>query len=110
MPRLFCTRGSSIPVDFPEFLIHLLNFFAPPWAVAALAAGLAKLFWRRLLRTVSWWQLARLAALVGSATWLACLVAQGRDGKMSSYALLVLSIALALWWRGFFTPGARSKG
>ena len=28
----------------------------------------------------------------------------GRDGRMFSYALMVLAAALALWWAGFVRP------
>ena len=96
-------------VDLIDSSIHLLNFFAPAWLVAALSAAMAKLAWRQALKAVALWRLAGFAGLVGSVAWLACLFAFGRDGKMSSYAVLILCCALALWWRGFVARPGRAK-
>ncbi len=47
-----------------------------------------------------------LAALAGAAVTLAGLVVFGRDGRMATYAAMVLACAFTLWWRGF-GPGRR---
>jgi hypothetical protein len=78
-----------------DALMHLGNLFLPGVALGALAAALAKLLWRRELAPVSFQRLAVPAAL-----------AFGRDGKMATYAGMVLACALTLWWRGF-GPGRR---
>ena len=49
---------------------HLGNFFLPPLALAALAAALAKLLWRRELAAVAWKRLAWPAALAGATVVL----------------------------------------
>lgn len=81
-----------------DALIHLLNFFAPALGLAALAAGLVKLVWWRHLRAVSWWRLTRAAALASAAVLVLGLIAFGRDGKMATYAGMVLASSLALSW------------
>ncbi|HOW47162.1 MAG TPA: hypothetical protein P5163_00915 [Rubrivivax sp.] len=85
---------------------HLLNFFLPALWVAVLAAAAAKLLWRRALAAVSWRRLAAAPALAGSVVLVAGLVITGRDGRMLTYAALVVAAALALWWVGF-GPGRR---
>ena len=84
-----------------DALWHALNFFAPAVGVALLAAGAAKLLWRRELAAVPWHRLALWSGLAGAAALVGGLVAFGRDGKMATYAALVVATALALWWAGF---------
>lgn len=85
---------------------HLLNFVLPALAVAALAAGAAKLLWRRELKPVSWGRLARDAAIANLLVLVAGLVLTRHDGRILTYAAMVLACAIALWWRGF-GPGRR---
>ena len=80
---------------------HLLNFVAPAIGVALFAATLAKLFWRRELAPVPWRRLVLWSALAGALALVAGLALFGRDGKMATYAALVVASALALWWIGF---------
>lgn len=80
---------------------HLLNLFGPALGVAVIAPALAKALWRRELAAVRWLSLARWTAAAGALVTLAGLVLLGRDGKMATYAALVLSSALVLWWRGW---------
>lgn len=87
-----------------DALWHLLNFLFPALGVAVLASGAAKLFWRHELAGVGWRRLILWTAAAGAAALVGGLVVFGRDGKMASYAALVLASAGALWWLGF---GAR---
>ncbi len=87
-----------------DALWHVLNFLFPALGVAVLASGAAKLFWRRELAGVGWRRLILWTAAAGAAALVGGLVVFGRDGKMASYAALVLASAGALWWLGF---GAR---
>ena len=80
---------------------HLANLFVPAAALGAVAAGLAKLLWRRELATVGWRRLAAPACLACAGVTLAGLVIFGRDGKMATYGAMVAACALTLWWRGF---------
>jgi hypothetical protein len=80
---------------------HLLNFIAPALGLGLISAAAVKLLWRRDLASVRW---ARLAAWGSTAALLALvggLLIQGRDGRMSTYAAMVLACALAQWWAAF---------
>ena len=89
-----------------DALWHVANLLTPALALGALAAALAKLLWRRDLANVPWKRLAGPACAAGAAVTLAGLVLLGRDGKMATYAAMVLCCALTLWWQGF-GPGRR---
>jgi hypothetical protein len=84
-----------------DALWHLLNLLAPAFGLGFIAAGLAKLLWRKELRAAGWSRLGLVASLACSAALLAGLVGFGRDGKMATYGAMVLATALALWWSGF---------
>ena len=80
---------------------HLTNFFAPAVVLGAIAAALAKLLWWRELGGV---RFVRLWAWASGATAIASmigLVVFDRDGRMATYAGMVLACAAALWWAGF---------
>jgi glucose-6-phosphate-specific signal transduction histidine kinase len=80
---------------------HLASLFLPALMLGTLAAALAKLLWRRELAGVPWRRLAVAAAAAAAAVVLLGLVVFGRDGRMATYAGMVLATAGALWWRGF---------
>jgi hypothetical protein len=84
---------------------HLLNLFGPALGLGLIAPSLAKLLWRRELAKVRWTALAGWVAGAGAAVQVGGLVLLGRDGRMATYAALVLACAVALWWRGFRRPG-----
>ncbi len=84
-----------------DALWHLLNFVAPAFGVALLAASLAKLAWRRDLAAVPWRRLVLWAAAASVFALIGGLVLFGRDGKMATYAAVVVASTLALWWAGF---------
>ena len=84
-----------------DVVYHLLNFFAPAIVTGAVGAGALKVLWRQALRGVSWKRLAWRSGLAGALVLAAGLALWGRDGKMATYAVLVVTSALALWWVGF---------
>ena len=93
------TKGNTLgPLDLGW---HLLNFFAPAVGVAAIAAGLAKLVWRSELRPVSWTRLFAVAAAACTLALVGGLVVLGHDGRMATYAAMVLAAAVGLWSAGF---------
>ncbi len=94
-------EGTLASVDALDAFWHLANFLVPALGVGALGAAAAKLLWRRELVAVPWRRLAAWAFVAGALALLAGLGFFGRDGKMASYALLVLAAAVALWWAGF---------
>jgi len=82
-------------------LLHLGNFALPALAMAGLLSlgvlgrsGLTPLAagWRRLWRVWAWLAASGLAVLVAG------LVGFGRDGKMATYAVLVLVMGSLAWW------------
>ena len=86
------------PIDA---LWHLLNFFAPAFGVGVLTALMAKLLWRRSLKSASL-KLLSVWAVTGSAlALLAGLILLGSDGKMLTYGAMVVACALSVWWAGF---------
>ena len=89
-----------------DALWHLANLFVPALALGALTAALAKLLWRRELAAVPWKHLAGAACAACAAVTLTGLALLGRDGRMATYAGMVLACALTMWWRGF-GPGRR---
>ncbi len=81
-----------------DLLNHLLNFVAPALAVGLVLAFLAPIFMKNkaLARTRS--AQAAINFVVGVLALLAGLLFFGRDGKMASYAVLVLATATSQWW------------
>jgi hypothetical protein len=84
-----------------DFVLHVLNFFAPAAGVALGAALMSKLLWRHELAASSWLRLWAWGSGAGALALVGGLVAFGRDGKMATYGALVAATALALWWAGF---------
>ena len=84
-------------MGFLELTDHLLSFVAPALAVALLVTLAAPLVLRGTAGGPGWW--ARFA--INSAAGLATLAAGrwyfGRDGKMATYAALVLVVATVQW-------------
>ncbi len=80
---------------------HLLNFFAPAVGVGLISAAIAKLLWRRELKSVGWLRLSLWASAGCAAVLIAGVVAFGHDGKMATYAAMVAGCGLTLWAVGF---------
>ena len=100
-PHQLAKLRSLSPIDA---FWHLLGLFLPAWLTAAMAAAAAKQLWRNELRSVRWARLTLWAGASGSLVLLGGLALLGRDGRMLSYALMVLAAALALGWAGFLRP------
>ena len=89
-----------------DALWHVMNFVLPGIALGLLSAAGAKLLWRRELAAVAWQRLARDAAIACVLVLVAGLALFRHDGRMATYAAMVLACAITLWWRGF-GPGRR---
>jgi len=80
---------------------HLLNFIAPAAVVALLLVLLARLFSRFLvskrLLSQSIWAQAATIFIVNVLVLAAGLVFFGNDGKMATYAAMVLAAAICQW-------------
>ena len=83
-----------------DLLWHLLSFLAPAFAVALGVALAARLL--RLDRAPSraWWAPVAMNFIAGTVALGAGLWYFGRDGKMASYAALVLAVACTQWLAG----------
>ena len=79
---------------------HLFNLFVPAIGMGLIAPSLAKLVWRRALKSVPWRPLALWTTAACALVTVAGLVITGHDGRMSTYAGMVLATTLVLWWRG----------
>jgi hypothetical protein len=86
---------------------HLTNFLAAPVVLGAFAAALTKLIWRRELGPGVGFRLWRWASGAAALAALAGLLVFGQDGRMATYAAMVLACAVALWWAGFRRAGKR---
>ena len=86
---------------------HLLNFVLPAVGLGMLSAAGAKLLWRRELAGTPWTRLARDASLAAAAMLVVGLVAFRHDGRMATYAAMVVACAAGLWWAGFRGGGKR---
>jgi hypothetical protein len=89
------------PLQATDAFWHLTNFFAPALVVGGLAAGLTRLIWRRELESSGGFRLWAWASGAAAVASIAGLVAFGHDGKMATYAAMVVACAAALWWAGF---------
>lgn len=80
---------------------HLLNFMAPAALVALLLVVLSRLFFgfftskRPIAHT--WWAQTAIVFIANMAILTAGLLFFDRDGKMLTYAALVLGAALCQW-------------
>jgi hypothetical protein len=83
-----------------DTLIHLLSFAAPALAVAVLVALAARVILPRQPTGPSWWRDAAINFAAGVAVLLAGLWYFGVDGKMATYAALVIAIAGCQWLSG----------
>ena len=62
---------------------------------------MAKLLWRRDLKSVGWARLSLWVFAACALVTVAGLVVFGHDGKIATYAAMVGACTLTLWWFGF---------
>ena len=89
-----------IPLTLLDLAIHALSFLAPAAAVALLVTLAARLVLPRSGRPARWWLPLAVNFLAGALVLAAGLAVFGRDGKMATYAALVLVVATAQWFVG----------
>ena len=82
---------------------HLLNFFGPALGLGLLAPLMAKLLWRHALKSVSWAKLCAWVSIACAVVAITGLIVFGHDGKMATYAAMVLVCTLTLWLVGFMS-------
>ena len=96
MPRVAPAPALNLDLAF----WHLTGLFVQPVLTGGVAAGLAKLVWRRRLAAMPWWRLAVAASVAMATVAVAGLVLFGQDGRMATYGAMVVAGAVALWWFG----------
>lgn len=82
-----------------DFLHHLLSFAAPAFAVAVLVTLGARLVLPRGTPR-RWWGPLLVNFLAGLLVLAAGLWFFGRDGKMATYAAMVVGVASCQWLMG----------
>ena len=85
------------PVDL---LLHLLSFVSPAIAVALLVTFAARLAVPGKSPGRSWWAQAAINSAVGMLVLAGGLWHFGVDGKMATYAALIVAVASCQWILG----------
>lgn len=80
--------------------IHLLSFAAPAFAVALVVTLMARLVLPRNPQRLGWLPSLALNFIAGLVTLGVGLWYFGRDGKMATYAAVVLVVATCQWLSG----------
>ncbi len=88
-----------------DLFLHLLSFAAPAVAIASVVALAARILMPRRPASYPWWAQAAISSIVGVLVLGAGLWHFGVDGKMVTYAALVLAVGSCQWalsrgWRG----------
>ena len=83
------------PIDL---FFHLLNFAAPALVVGLLTALAARIFMKKKSLALRWIAQAAINFVVCLLVLVGGLWFFGRDGKMATYAALVLACATSQWW------------
>jgi hypothetical protein len=78
-----------------QLVLHLFNFVLPAMAMAVLMPGAGR--WVMGPGGLPWLRRMAVHALAGLLVLVAGLVLQGQDGKISTYAALVVVAASAEW-------------
>ena len=86
-------------MNFSDLFWHISDFAAPAILLGVISATAAKWLWRGPLRAIPGIHLGCSAAAASLLACIAGLVITGRDGKMVTYAAMVLACAISLWWR-----------
>jgi hypothetical protein len=88
-----------------DITLHLLSFLAPALAVAGLVALAARVLMPARAGLLAWWVQFALNSIAGMVVLGAGLWYYGVDGKMATYAGLVVAVAGCQWlgsraWQG----------
>lgn len=84
-------------MDSLSLIVHLVNFLAPAFFMAAWIGVLTRLLWRHKPSLVKPWQQFVLNSLAGIAVLVGGMVVGGQDGKMLTYTSLLVVCASLQW-------------
>ena len=80
---------------------HLLNLAAPAALIALLMVAMGRVFpaffRSKQAFAQAWWAQLAIHFIVGVGVLAAGLTLLGRDGKMATYVMLVLAMAISQW-------------
>ncbi len=85
-------------MDYVDLSWHLAGFAAPALALALGMATIGRIFGSKSAAWLGWIAQAAINFAVGGAVLVAGLVWTGHDGRMVTYAALVLASALCQAW------------
>ena len=80
-----------------DLLNHLMNFVAPALFMAVFTSLAARLLLRKAVAAPAFWKQVTLLFAAGVAVLALGLLFYGRDGKMGTYAALVVCCASVQW-------------
>lgn len=80
-----------------DFLVHLLSFIAPAIFLACALAVWVRVRWGTDALLLGWWQCLLLNAVLGALVLGLGVALGGHDGRMATYAMLVLVMASCQW-------------
>ena len=84
-------------MGLPDFLNHVLNFFAPAFWVALSVTLFSPIFMRKQALAGGLIRSAAINFGISSLILIVGLLFFGRDGKMSTYAAMALFCASSQW-------------
>jgi hypothetical protein len=84
-------------MDVMSLLLHLLNFVAPACAVAAWMAFVSPILKGHFPQWRSWRRQFMVNSVIGVGVLLLGLLWFGNDGKVVTYAAMVLACASTQW-------------
>jgi hypothetical protein len=84
-------------MDSSDLFFHLIGFVAPAVAVALIVAFGARVVMPRTAAVRPWWLQSAINSIVGVLVLAAGLWHFGVDGKMATYAALVIAVASCQW-------------
>ncbi len=98
-------QATAPPMNLISQLGHLLNFIAPAIAIGLLVAALAPTLMKKARPNHSWLTQSAINTVACALVLLGGLAVFGHDGKMETYAAMVLVCASSQWiaakgWRG----------
>lgn len=81
-----------------QIVPHAIGFLLTPILLGLFASLSAKALWRVALRHAHWPALAARCVAASLAVAVAGLMLSGRDGRMLTYASMVVACAIVLGW------------
>jgi hypothetical protein len=84
-------------MNFTDLAVHAANFFAPAVFMALGVSVLSRFLWRKRSLVMNWWAGVAIQLIACCSILVGGLLVFGVDGKMATYAALVLGCGLAQW-------------